>query len=244
MSNTKTTAIAMLFVLMCALVIVIEFTYAAPTGATISNISTTGAPNRTAGNRSDARGTITTIIVDVVQQDQYWKAYVGNVTGRLSLDNPAGMSIYEWATAGVNKSGEVYVSRSNTVNFENVTCANVGNVTLEELYYNMSLTQTDNINATFNWSSHSSFYTGTILFNANACSKSTATYVNDLPQVMNGNQKFQEIILQDNLNNMIYTSIISTAAGFDNTNYDFQIIVPESGIRVTATTYYFFTELG
>lgn len=221
----------------------ISFASALPTGATLSNISTVGAPVRTPGNRTDARGTLTTLIFDVIQQDQYWKAYVGNISGRLTLDNPSGFTIYEWALAGVNKSGEVYVSRASNIDFESIFCANDLNISGAHVFFNMTDSQADNINKTFNYTSHSGFYVGSTQFSANAC-KSTATYVNDAAQTMNGNQKFQEILLMDGANHLVYTTIIGSSVGYDNSTYDFQIIVPDSGIRVTPTTYYFYTELG
>ncbi len=242
MTTTKKTALVFATLIIVGYFAII-FVNALPTGASLTNISTLGAPVRTAGNRTDTRGTITTILFDVIQQDQYWKAYVGNISGRLTLDNPSGFTIYEWALAGVNKSGEVYVSRASNIDFEAIFCANDLNVSSEHLFYNMTFSQADNINKTFNYTSHSEFYTGNTHFIVNDC-RSTATYVSDAAQVMNGNQQFQEILLMDGANNLVYTTIIGTSIGYDGNNYDFQILVPDSGIRVTPTTYYFYTELG
>jgi hypothetical protein len=232
------------FTLLLLAVLCVSSVYAAPSGAGIDYNSTAGTPNPTPGNRSDARGTITTLIINGLQQDQYWKAYVGNVTGKLSLDNAAGLTIYDWELSAVNKSGQVYVSRYSSINFDNVSCADDINITSEHAFHNMTFTQTDNINRTFNYTSHQSFFVGTQQISANSC-RSTATYVNDAKQTMNGNQKFQELVLQDGSYKMVFVTIINAnITGYDNSEYDFQMIVPESGIKSTPTTYYFYTQLG
>jgi hypothetical protein len=222
-----------------------RFGMSLPTGADIITAETSGVPNATPDNRSDARGTITTIVLDATQQDQNWKAYVGNVTGRLSLDDAAGNTIYDWALSTVNKSGKVYISRALSPSFTNVSCADEANVSAEQTFHNMTSTQTDNINKTFNYTSHDAFYVGTQSFNANTC-KSTATYRNDSRtyNLMDGSQKFQEVVLQDNTDNVIFMTIFAgNNSGYDNRQYDFQMIVPESAIKSTPTAYYFFTEL-
>src|SRR4051812_34670706 len=93
--NKKTTIVACIL-LVLALLITLSSVTALPTGATITTNSTAATPTPTASNRSDARGTITTIVINGLQQDQNWKAYVGNITGKLSLDNAAGLTIYDW----------------------------------------------------------------------------------------------------------------------------------------------------
>jgi hypothetical protein len=216
---------------------------AAPGGASIIFNETAGVPTTTPSNRSDARGTITTIILDSVQQDQQWKAYVGNITGKLSLDDAAGNTIYDWALAGVNKSGEVYVTRHASPNWANISCASASNITVEEEFHNMTATQTDSISSTFSVLSHAAFYVGTTPIGNNTC-PSTATYVSSLAQTLDGTQVFQELILRDNADQIIFTTLVTgNYSGFDDLSYDFQIIVPESDVKTEPTLYYFFTEL-
>lgn len=221
----------------------VQVVLAAPTGASIQSATTAGVPNPQGGNRTDARGTITTVVLSALQQDQNWKAYVGNITGKLSLDDAVGNTIYDWPLS-LAKLGEVYLTRSTAPVFTAVSCANDANITAEETFNNMSTIQSDNINATFNSSSHGSFFVGTTSIGAGTC-KATALYVNDTTQVMNGGQLWQEVLLQDSSSNLIFTTLInSSSQGFDNRPYDFQILVPESAVKVNATTYYFYTELG
>lgn len=240
--NTRNPSAA--FTLLLLTLIALSSVSALPSGASITSNITAGIPNPTPSNQSSARGTITTVLINGLQQDQYWKAYVGNITGKLSLDNAAGFTIYDWALSSVNKSGQVYVSRYNTIDFSNVTCADDINITSEHAFFNMTFSQPDNVNKTYNYTSHQSFFVGTQQISANSC-KSTATYVNDANQTMDGSQKFQALILQDSAYKPIYVTLLNTTtAGYDNNQYDFQLIVPESGIRAQPTVYYFYTQLG
>jgi len=220
--------------------------FADPTGATILSNTTAGQPSSTAGNRTDAGGTITTLTISAVQQNNRWKAYVGNVSGRLSLDNAAGFTIYDWELSGGAIAGEVYVTRYSSITFSNLSCGNVGNITAESTYMNMTTTQVDGINRTFNYTDHRAITVGTIppvTLNADTC-PSTATYVNDSRQNMTGTQAYDQVITQDPSSRVVFIGIINdNTGGYDNSPYDFQMIVPENAANATPTTYYFFTEL-
>ncbi|MDD9954111.1 MAG: hypothetical protein OXR66_07290 [Candidatus Woesearchaeota archaeon] len=218
--------------------------YADPTGSSIIYNNTAGTPSPAADSRADARGTITTIILSATQQDQNWKGYVGNVTGVLSLDDASGNTLYDWQLTG-GISGEVYVTRASGPDFSNVSCPGTirNNVTAEHPLYNMTDTQADSINVTFNDSNHQGFFVGSTEITADSC-PSIATYINDTAQTIDGTQSFQEVIILDNAANIVFTTIIDdNTAGFDNGIYDFQLIVPESDVNLTSTTYYFYTEL-
>jgi len=230
--------------------IVLLFTlkvYADPTGATILSNSSAGAPSPSAGSRTDARGTITILELDAQQQDPFWKGYVGNVSGRLSLDDGDGFTIYDWSlVSGI--SGEVYVSRWASPVFTNVSCANYGNVSQEETYFGMTTNAADNINNTYNYSRHDAVTIGGFgTITLDTC-KSMATFVNDTDQNMT-DPDYQALVLQDGSQQLIFVTLISdNAYGYHNNismnkTYDFQIIVPESATNSTSTTYYFWTEL-
>jgi hypothetical protein len=244
MSRTAPTIAVVLGMLVCALFLAARLANAAPTGASIVSNTTVGAPSYSPGNLTTSRGTITTVILNSIQQDQNWKAYVGNITGRLVLDDASSFTIYEWPLS-VSKQGEVYLSRASSPDFTNVSCADTGNITVEEAFHNMTTTQVDNINRTFNYTNHSAFFVGTVSISANTC-KTTATYVNDTVQNMSStNTSFQQILLQDNASNIIIVTLVnSSRLGYDNQSYDFQVIVPESAIKLTPTPYYFWTEIG
>ncbi|MBR9692796.1 hypothetical protein GOV07_02575 [Candidatus Woesearchaeota archaeon] len=214
---------------------------AAPSGARITYNSTDYGPTISPQSHTANRSTITTIILDAVQQNQYWKAYVGNVTGTLTLDDVNNNTIYDWTTTTV--SGEVYASRS-TLDFGTVACADTATISAEEAAMNMTTpNQADNITSTFNSTDHTdTFVAGTNLQNC----PMTSLYVNDVSQGQNNAADFQEFLMEEAGNNLVYVSIINdNTAGFDNArNFDFQMIVAESDRNALAYTYYFYVELG
>jgi hypothetical protein len=242
--HTATTAAFLAIASVIVAYLLVQQAFALPGGASITSNVTAGTPSTTPANRTDARGTITTIILSGTQQDQYWKGYVGNVTGKLSLDDASGNTLYDWALS-VDKAGEVYISRYASPTFSNVSCANASSILGEEGFFGMTTTQADGINKTFNITNHQAFLVGSIAISSNSCD-SLNTFRNDTWQNITAasNHYFQEILLADISSRLIFTTIINaTITGFDNQQYDFQIVVPESVVN-SSTTYFFFTELG
>ncbi|MGV8141647.1 MAG: hypothetical protein ACP5NW_04370, partial [Candidatus Woesearchaeota archaeon] len=150
----------LLFVFLLLFLLSISFVTSVPTAPTaptyISNTTyTSGVVNRS----NDTKGTITTITLSATQQDYKWKAYVGNVSGKLALANAAGTAIYDWNTG--TPRGEVYISRFSNINWNTINCADQSSINTEQAGLGMSSSAMDNINATFNYTTHASFDVGT-----------------------------------------------------------------------------------
>jgi glutathionylspermidine synthase len=196
-------------------------------------------------NRSqDAKGTITTVTMVANQQDYKWKAYVGNISGALALDDASGKSIYDWTPATI--TGELYATRQSSVSWNSVACVNQSVIDNEQASLGIGSNMADNINSTFNNTAHKSFLVGTINISQNTC-RSTATYINDAPQSVGPSAFFQEILLKDNsTSSMIYTTLLETAhTGFNGAStFNFQLIVAENESSNTPTPYFFYVELG
>ncbi len=190
-------------------------------------------------------GTISLINITGVSQNLRWKAYVGNVTGKLTLDDSTGSTIYDWTMSSL--TGEIYATRtSNIPSWSTIKCANTTILENENLLLNHTSSD-DNITKTFEGVTHNSFYVGSILIPNNEC-PTTNTYVNSAAQ----DQNFEEIVLYDGPNetiesgNVIYASIINASTtGYNNEIYDFQMILPEVGLTSweSSTAYYFYAEL-
>ena len=131
---------------------------AVPQGATITFNQTEEAIVRPADSHTAAGGSFTTLLLNITSQTSKWKAYVGNVSGKMTLDNSLGMTIYDWALTSVQ--GEVYVSRNDSVNFSSLLCANETHIVSEESYLNINSSSDDSINHTFNQKIHKSFVIG------------------------------------------------------------------------------------
>ncbi|MFH1849929.1 MAG: hypothetical protein ABH879_07155 [archaeon] len=228
---------------------------AEPIGPVVSPVgnSTKVTPTNESRNESQGGGYIYTINLAGDEQNPRWKAYVGNVSGSLKLDDADGFTFYNWDLGTL--TGEVYATRSSSViNWSGMNCTwgwttNNTNRTAE-IYENTALSHTrlDNITATFSGTTHPEFDVGTATIDANSC-YAFLPYVNDSSQT--ATQLFAETILYDGTNatngNIVYaTQVEDTVYGYRNGSmYDFQLIVPEVGTYTwtRSTAYYFYVEL-
>jgi hypothetical protein len=240
--NIKKSDGYLLIVAILLFLLTVSFATSVPTAPVaptyISNTTyTSGLINRS----TDTKGTITTVTLSATQQDYKWKAYVGNVSGTLALADSNGMAIYDWNTG--TPVGEIYVSRFSNINWNTIACVDQTSINTEQTGLSMSATVADNLNATFNATNHAGFSVGTTPISG--C-RSTATYINGNPQSMSPTARFQEVLLRDTATgNLVYTTLVNaSAAGYNNQNYDFQIIVGENESSTTPTRYFFWVELG
>ena len=232
--------------------IAIGYVLALPTGPTITTISNstkysgTGTIFNGTGNDTDkpdmSGGFIFTINLQGETQNIRWKAYVGNVTGTLVLDDADGYTIYDWSLS-TSVAGEIYATRtSGAVTWSNINCSNATNIEAEEQAMNHTTNSDDNISATFSGIDHESFFVGTALISNGTC-PTINLFVNDSAPT---NDNFEEVLLYDGSNVIYTTQIYDNAHGFrTGTRYDFQLIVPERGYEgwSSSTAYYFYVEL-
>jgi len=232
------------FLGLLAILLLSSVIHALPVGPIINYAYNSTAITVISNRSQDAKGTITVLTLSSNQQDYKWKAYVGNVSGKLALDDANGKSIYDWSMGG-GATGKVFVSRSSGINWANVSCVNQSVIDSEESALGMPSSAIDNINRTFNYTAHKSFLVGTKNITNSSC-RSTATYINDARQAITESSFFQEVLLKDDVtSSLVYTTILEQShVGFDNTNYDFQILVAENESATVPLTYYFYVELG
>lgn len=217
------------------------YTLAIPTGPTIVSNTTETVTPKSGLNLSTAGGSFTTLVLNITQQTSRWKAYVGNVTGKLVLQDISNYTIYDWTLSSV--TGEIYATRSSsTPSWGNIKCANSTLINSEESALNIASTNADSINKTFNTSKHKSFLVGVVNITNSTC-PAIFTYINSTKQAIAENSSFQEVLLTDNTN-FIYSAILENAKlGFDLGHYDFQMIVAEDETKTTPTPYYFYVEI-
>jgi hypothetical protein len=242
--KSKMTILGLVGILLTITLSLVAIVNAAPAGPQISYISNSTATLIMANRSQDAQGTITILTLDARQQDYKWKAYVGNVTGSLSLDDASTATIYDWTLASI--SGEVYVTRASSVNWGNVSCANTTVIANEDTFMGVASSVQDSINKTFNATVHKSFLVGAKNITNSTC-RAIATYVSDAKQTINEAAKFQEVLLRDDISSsLIYTTLIDNdQTSYDGSStYDFQLIVAENESASTPTTYFFYVELG
>jgi hypothetical protein len=242
----KTKTIQHMLVLAVFLVIAIASVFALPSGPSIVNMikneTKSGAGtmvNGSGGTGSTAGGYIFVMNMSASTQNVRWKAYVGNVTGKLVLEDASSSVIYDWSLSTI--TGEIYATRaSSTPTWSSVVCANRSHIGSEEEVMQHT-NQNDNITTTF-WkqADHPAFSVGTSDISANTCN-TTNTYVNNASD----SAEFDEMILYDGTNTIYTTILESDQTGYSGQPYDFQILIPENGSSAwdSSTAYYFYVEL-
>jgi hypothetical protein len=215
---------------------------AAPSGPVITFNNTQNVTPEPATQITTAGGSFTTLVLNATTQTPRWKAYVGNVTGTLVLDDANYRSIFDWSLSSV--TGEIYATRSSTtIDWSSIACADRTAISSEDTTLNMSVENADTINKTFVNTIHKQFYVGAKLIQNSTC-PAIATYINDTAQTPSEDASFQEIVLKDTSNAIIFTTLITqNTTGFDTNNYDFQMILPEDEYKATPSTYYLYVEL-
>ncbi len=240
MKQDKTIEIMLLTLILFALVIPISFGGIPANPNMTYNYTETVSP-KPAAYLTTTGGTFTTLVLNISAQDYKWKAYVGNATGKLALQDQTNYSIYDWRLSTI--SGNVFVSRNNSIDWSNISCANRTLIENEDTYLNLNSSRSDSINMTFNSSQHKRFYAASKLITNSTC-PAISTYIGGTSQSNGEANKFQEVLLKDTANNMLYTTMLENSViGFDNNRYDFQMIVAEDETKQTGTTYYFYLEL-
>jgi len=268
--NSKLNTLFLIILVSFILSLVLTLVHAAPIGPAINVLKNETKPaanatkvNTTINGTSSPGGYIFTTSLDSQQQNTRWKAYVGNVTGTLVLDDASDNTLFSWSLTSV--TGEVYATRaSGNINWSGINCTwiregsrnyTLSNRSAEEVE-NAALSHTfknDNITATFSKANHTSITTGSVIIGKDECF-SVQTYQRDAAQVFSdsANANFTQVILYDGAfnttnGNVVYeTKIESDITGYrTDSTYDFQMIVPENGAVgfSSSTAYYFYVEL-
>jgi len=240
MSNERNNLAGIIMLILFVMLNIAVFTIALPQGPTITYNHTETAPVQPAALVNTSGGTFTTLVLNITYQNDHWKAYAGNVTGKMALQDANSYSIYDWSLATV--TGEVFASRNSSINWAAIQCAQPSTISTEDSALNQSALANDNIANTFNNTVHKGFFVGGVQISNSTC-PSIDTFVNNTRQVVSENALFQEILLQDS-SKLVYTTLLQDKTqGFNFKKYDFQMIVAEDSQSVNPTPYYFWVEL-
>jgi hypothetical protein len=224
----------------------INMAIAWPSGAeTITEQSSERMPYQTADSTEAQAGNISEVTISGVTISRHFAGFYGNVSGTIVLSDANNNTMYDWSVT--SPTGQVYAVRSGTVQWDDVTCAQVTHKETEDTVFlgmNISyLADRDSVNRTFiNTTNHPTFYVGSTEITNHTCHAAN-TYVNSGSQT----SSFFEILLYDFTNsNMVYTTILEEDVnGFDNNAHDFQILLaePGDGTDTSTTTYWFYLEI-
>ncbi len=236
---------ASLFLFSFMLILSSRYVLSDPDGADVTYVSNTSKVAKIPDNRTDDKGTITTLLLNTVQQNIRWKAYVGNVSGKLVLRDADQYSLYEWPAAP-NPDGVVFITMNQSIDWSTIQCANTTDIQNFQQGLGHSNSALDNVNNTFNSKLHQSFDVGTIPFPSSRQCWTAYPWVNSAAQTPSTTALFQEVLLMDANRKIVFASMIDQdTQSYRNdgtTKYDFQALVPEFTSAENAL-YYFYVEI-
>lgn len=160
--------IFLIFIILTTAFYSLNLVTAIPAGPTIIFNASQNVTPKPAAQITTYGGSFTTLILNATTQTPRWKAYVGNVTGKLVLADANIKSIFDWRLSSV--TGEVYATRNNSVvDWSTIECADETTILNEDASLNMSVNNPDTINKTFANKVHKSFYVGSVLIQNSSC---------------------------------------------------------------------------
>ena len=233
-SNLIFIALAILFLSIISYSSLVSSVPTGPSNINVTSNETKAPTNGTMVNISG--GYLSKLNITATVQNEKWKAFLGWIDGRFTLDDASGSTIYDWSLSTV--SGEVYSTRqSGAITWGSIACANSTQINAEDVA--LEHTGSDNISSTFSENNTDTYIVSGIPIGVNNCF-STNTYNDTGAQ----DTLFEEIVLYDT-SNIVYATKISNEVGYDGSNYDFQMIVPENGNESFSgsTAYYLYVEL-
>jgi len=93
-------------------------------------------------------GRVAIINLSATVQNDNWKGFAGNVSGKYTLDDSSNSTIFDWTMTTI--TGRVYATRqSGTITWASINCSNTTHLESENLAMNHSSID-DNITTTFN----------------------------------------------------------------------------------------------
>jgi hypothetical protein len=236
--QTNSKAIVLTLIFSILILFVIGFALALPGAPAINSISNSTGTNSNTGFFNISGGYISTINLTADFQNTRWKAFIGSVTGKFTLDDAGGSTIFDWTLSST--TGRVYATRdSGSIEWTSIDCSDTTDLEAENvlLAHNSS---SDNITRTFNGTTHNAFFAAGKFISANTC-PTLNTYKNNASQ----DTDFEEMAMKDGTSTIYATILENNVAGYNGAPYDFQMLVPENGSSswTGAIAYYLYVEL-
>lgn len=187
-------------------------------------------------------GNVTELNLSIASVTLHWQGFYGSITASLQLGTGSGgenSTLKQWAVGNI--SGQMYASRSSTVDF---TLLNSTPTTLSDLDSAFSFLQGANDAAT---------NSGTDSANPAFNIGQYAVEANSFPLIRSrddsGNEVWDEIVMRHatdgNPSDFVFVGILNNSGvAFNGEAAHFQLVVPEdSAGDATSTTYYFYGEI-
>jgi hypothetical protein len=235
MKGGKQVIIEIIPVVAIAILVILTLNMATgePQGANVTRGASSRGTDPSPQQTGAQAGNVTRLDINQTRITDVWQGYFGNVSGEIVLENAAGNNFYDWNLGTVE--GQIFASRKLVPDWSGVNCTNQTQIYYEEETLNINNESSDGINDTFTVVSHPDFIVGANLISG--C-RSTRPYNSS---GVGGD--FWNVLISSNSSNVVYTSILAdNSNAFDNSNVDFELLVPTDRSSGTAT-YYFYAEI-
>jgi hypothetical protein len=185
-------------------------------------------------------GNITWLQINQLAQTRRWQGFVGNISGKLVLDDASNNTMYSWNVSNI--TGEIYASTNCSIDWNAVTPQN--DCSIDNVLTGIGA---DSVSNTYTASNNTKTYQilNLVINGSSACT--AYPYVNDSQQT--GQNLFENIILAAGTNasatnQTIYAADIegTEPLGFDGEQFDFQMLVPVN-VTTGTTTYCLYAEI-
>jgi len=205
------------------------------TGISVGGTSRLSSSQSSTQSTGAEAGNVTELNISGRGITTHWAGFYGDVSGNLSLGDSSGNIFYDWTGLGEEVIGEVFASTDNALSWASVACITEGQIATLDTALGIIGSDPDGVEETYSSTTHPGFSVGGIpLSNCNA----TNAYSNSASDA----GLYYQILLTDGTD-VIYTTLINdSGTGFDNTPYDFQLLVGEPD-SAGSTTMYFYIEI-
>ncbi|PIT84156.1 hypothetical protein COU37_04815 [Candidatus Micrarchaeota archaeon CG10_big_fil_rev_8_21_14_0_10_45_29] len=187
-------------------------------------------------------GNVTELNLSIASVTLHWQGFYGSIVASLQIGTGSGLAngtLKQWNVSNI--SGQMYASRSSTVDFTvlNSTSSNLSN--LDDAFSFLQGANDAAINSGSN-SANPAFNIGQYAVSANSFPLITS-------RDDSGNEVWNEVIMRHatdgSPSDFVFVGILNNSGvAFNGDSAHFQIVVPEdSAGDATATTYYFYGEI-
>jgi hypothetical protein len=219
----------------------------APYGAdsvVVKNASTKNFSGISAQPVSAEAGNVTELEINTTIVTSRWQGYYGNISGRITLDDAAGNTMYDWAGGdGFSPVGHIFAANQTVDDWSDVVCLNLSyapdviNSSGINAWIGASATDGDSVENTF------TAYANVSIGSERLRCPALLPYVSDAAQ--SGTSYFNVTLLREaSQSTLVFGAAVDQdKTGFNGRAYDFQMLVGENGDIAATTTYYFYVEL-
>ena len=180
-------------------------------------------------------GNVTELNISGRSVTTHWAGFYGDISGNVTLGDANQNVFYDWTGIGT-PTGEVLASNDTAVDWSTIDCASEAEIAELDLALGIIGADPDGVEETYVDTTHPAFSVG-------GQAISGCNHTNAYSNSAKASNLYHQILLMDGGSDPVYTTLINdSGTGFDNTAYDFQLLVGEAD-SAGSSQLYFYIEL-